>query len=141
MNLPTPNFGRDTSCTTGLRHGRIVTGPRLVAESIYRRLTTPRGMLRGGEEEQNFGLDLTELIGSASTPALEAALPGRIETEIRKDERIESVEIAVLATTSGPATSYTITIRAVTGMGPFTLAIAASAVTVELLGIEVEDGA
>lgn len=136
-NTPS-TFGRDTSCTTGLRHGRFVTGPRLVAESVYRRLTTPRGMLRGGEEEQNFGLDLTELVGSASTPALAAALPGRIEAEVRKDERIESVEAAVVATTTGPLTSYAITVRAVTAEGPFTLSIAASEVTVQLLGIEAE---
>lgn len=132
------NFGRDTSCTTSLRTGRLVTGARLVAESAYRRLTTPRGMLRGGEEELNFGLDLTEVIGSVKTAADAAALPGRIRAELKKDERIESVDVVVTETTSGPGRSFAVRVDALTAEGPFTLAIAVSEVTVELLGIKAE---
>lgn len=93
-------------------------------------------MLRGGEEEQNFGLDLTELIGSASTPADAAALPGRIRAELEKDERIESVTVIVVPFIDGAATTYNISVEAVTGEGPFTLTLAASAVSVDLLGIK-----
>lgn len=132
------NFGRETSCLTGLRTGRFVSGARIVGESVYRRLTTPRGMLRGGEEDLNFGLDLTELIGSVSTRADAAALPGRIQTELSKDERIESAEVEVIPITDGPATTFVVTVIAQTNAGPFTLQVRATEVTVELIGLTAE---
>ena len=130
------DYGRDTSCTTSLRTGRFVTGARLVAEAIYRRLTTPRGMLRGGEDEANYGLDLTELCGATDIKTLTASLPGQIESEVTKDERIDSVSVEVLAVTEGPETTFTIQISCTLLEGEtFELQLLASAVTVELLGI------
>ena len=130
-------FGRDISCTTSLRTGRYATGVRLVAEAIFRRLITPRGMLRGGEEEANYGIDLQDLVGSSVDPATDAdRLAGQIKAEAMKDERVDDCTVTLLATSSGPAISYQITIDAVTGEGPFTLVLAASAVTVEILGIK-----
>ena len=129
------DFGRDVSCLDSLRTGRFVAGARLVGEACYRRLTTPRGMLRGGEAEQNYGLDLTELCGSTNPKAAAASLPGRIRSELSKDERVESVDVSVLSTTEGPATSFAITIAVQTAAGPFELQMLASAVTVELLGL------
>lgn len=130
------SFGRDISCTTELRTGRFASGVRLVAEAVYRRLTTPRGMLRGGEEEANYGLDVTELLGSVRSAADEAALPGRIRAEVLKDERIETVDVQMTKATAANGTiSYVIAIEATTGAGPFSLQVAASDVTVELLGI------
>lgn len=130
------SFGKDISCTSGLRTGRFAMGARLVAEALYRRLITPRGMLRGGEDEANYGLDICGLIGSSTSASDEAALPGRIRVELMKDERVESVEVSVVSSVSGPTTSYTITVEAQTAEGPFMLTVAASSVTVELLGIK-----
>lgn len=132
------SFGRDISCTTSLRHGGFASGARLVAQACYRRLTTPRGMLRGGEEEQSYGIDISELVGSSTSAAAVASLQGRVRAELEKDERIESVTVSVVPTTRGPATTYTITVAAFTSEGPFTLSLAASDVTVELLGIQAE---
>ncbi len=131
----TVDLGRDITCTKSLGSGRFASGVRLVAEACYRRLTTPRGLLRGGEEEANYGLDLTSLCGSTNPKAIAASLPGRIDSELRKDERVESVEVDVLQTTAGGLVSFAITISVVTGAGPFTLQLLASSVTVELLGI------
>ena len=128
-------YGKDTSCTRGMRTGRLVTGVELVAEAIYRRLTTPRGTLRGGEEEANYGLDLASLVGSGTSPSAAAAMPGKIENECKKDERIESVTATVTSVVSGPATTWTIAIEAVTAAGPFALQIASNGVTSKLLGI------
>jgi hypothetical protein len=132
----TTSFGRDTSCTTSLRTGRMATGARLVAESCFRRLTTPRGMLRGGEDEANFGLDLTDLVGGVTTRSDVEALPGRIKAELSKDERIESVDVFVTDTSEGVLKSYAVRIEAITGAGPFTLAVGVDDVTASLLGIE-----
>lgn len=128
-------FGRETSCTNSMRTGRTVTGVRVVAEAVYRRLTTPRGMLRGGEEEASYGLDLTEFVGTMPSKSVEASLPGRIAAELAKDERIEKTDVDVLVTKSGPETTYGITVRCETAEGPFTLQLSASDVTVELIGI------
>ena len=131
-------YGRDISCTDSIRTGRFATGARLVAEAAYRRLTTPRGMLRGGEDEANYGLDLTELIGTSTTKASAAALPGKIAAELSKDERIDAstLDIQVVLTKEGPASVYTISIAGKTANeDSFTLVLLASDVTVELLGL------
>lgn len=132
-------LGKDVSCTTSRRTGRYATGARLVAEAFYRRLTTPRGMLRGGEEEAIYGLDITELIGSSKTKSDIAAIPGRILAELQKDERAErvGVEVLELPQTNGDL-KLQITISAHCADGPFELVIKASAVTAELVGITAE---
>lgn len=132
------NFGREISCTDSLRTGRFVSGARIVAEAAYRRLTTPRGMLRGGEDEANYGLDLTELIGSVATKADAAALGGRISSELKKDERILTVTVTVTPIPGPVATQFDIAISADTTDGPFVLQLSVSDVTVELLGITAE---
>lgn len=133
--MSTVDYGRDMSCTDSIKTGRFVTGVRLVAEAAYRRLTTSRGRLRGGEEEANYGLDLSQFCGSTDPKRTAASLPGRIRAELLKDERIESVDVDILAVTDGPGTAFTITINVQTGAGPFTLQLLASSVTVALLGI------
>ncbi len=133
------SFGRELSCTDELRTGRFVTGPRLVAEACYRRLTTARGTLRGSEDDQNYGLDLADFIGSTNPRAAEASLPARIRNELTKDQRVESVDVGVLATTDAGLVTFTITISVHTAEGPFTLQVGVDDVTVSLLGIS-EDG-
>jgi hypothetical protein len=136
MTQPVDGFGRDISCTTSMRTGQFVSGARLVAEAAYRRLTTPRGMLRGGEEEQNYGLDLTDLIGSATTKKDAASLEGRIRNELLKDERLLTIDVTVMATVEGPSTSFEILIDGMTKAGPFTLAVRVDDVSAQLLGIK-----
>jgi hypothetical protein len=138
MALLSSDFGRDVSCTTALRTGRFASKFRLVGEACYRRLTTPRGTLRGGEEEADYGLDLTELVGTTNPTSTAAALPGRISGELLKDERIVKVDTEVTVTRDGAATSFAIEIRVETTEGPFTLALLATDVTVELIGMREE---
>ncbi len=131
----TTDFGRDVSCTDTMRTGRLVSGPRLVAEACYRRLITPRGTLLGGEDEANYGLDLGGLLGSSTSAAEVAALPGRIRNELLKDERVESVEALVTATTTAGSTSYVIDVTGTTAEGPFELKLAVADVTLAVLKI------
>jgi phage baseplate assembly protein W len=129
-------FGYDVSCTRRLRTGRFVSGVELVAEAYYRRLTTTRGTLIGGEDEQNYGLNLMALVGKPATPSFAASLAGKIENELMKDPRTESVKATVVSVSEGPAVTYTISIEAKTTLGPFTLVLAVSAVSAEILGIQ-----
>jgi hypothetical protein len=99
-------------------------------------LSTSRGTVYGGEEEKNFGDDLTEMIGSTDTST--AALIDRCKATAKKDERINSVNVVINATTtSAGAKEYAIAIECTTDAGPFTLQLAASAVRTDLIGIEV----
>lgn len=130
-------FGRDTSCLTELRPGRYATGARLVAEAAYRRLTTPKGALLGGDDEANYGLDLLEVIGAMNPKAIAAALPAQIRHELLQDDRISSVDAVCNVVTSGPNTTIQIEISAETDVGPFDLTLAVSDVSVDVVGLEV----
>jgi hypothetical protein len=138
MSATVTNFGRDTSCTTGMRTGQLVSGVRLVAEASYRRLSTPRGSLIGGEDEANYGLDLAGKIGSAATHDEVAALPAQVEAELLKDARIETVNVTIVQTITGPSAAWTVTVEATTALGPFSLVLGVADVTVQLLGVQTE---
>ncbi len=130
------DFGRDTLCLDSLRPGRYATGWRLLAQRCYHRLITPRGSLRGGEDEANFGLDLGELLGDADSPALRASIPGRIANELQKDPEVDTVDVTVDVLTVAPGElRWTITISVTSALGPFDLVLAVSGVTVELVGL------
>jgi hypothetical protein len=131
-------FGRDTFCVDSLRTGRFATGVRLVAQNAYHRLTTPRGQLRGGEEEQDYGLDLSEMIGGVASDADALAVQHRVRNELQKDERIGDVTVSVLVVRDAIATEYQITVVAQTAEGPFTLVVRVADVTVELLRLTTE---
>lgn len=130
------DYGRDTWCLDSLQTGRYVHGIRRVAQRCYHRLITPQGMLRGGVDERNFGLDLSGMIGSATSPQLEAALGPRIRNELLKDPEVESVDVNVTASQSGPERSWTIKISGKAAAGPFQLVLAVSGVTLTLLKLE-----
>ena len=138
MATPVVDLGKELSCTTSIRTGRFVTGARLVAEAAYRRITTPRGMLRGGEEEANYGIDILGMLGSVASTSQARAAEARIRSELTKDERITKVEVGVVRTVAGPATTFTVTIRATTDVGPFDLVLSVNEVTTAILNIKAE---
>lgn len=121
-----------------MQTGRVITGARLVAEAAYRRLSTPRGTLRGGEEEADYGIDLTEYIGEQANASTAAIFPAVIRNELLKDERIESVDVDVTYRQDGPGVLFEIDITCTTAEGPFTLQVGVSSVTTGLLGITEE---
>lgn len=132
-------YGVEIYCTDRLRTGKYVSGRVALAQAIYRRLTTPRGTLRGGDEEQAYGIDLPGFVGRVATPIATAALPGIISAELSKDDRISSVSSTVTATTGTNglvALEIEIRVVAVDEDEEFALTIAASSVSVTLIGIE-----
>jgi hypothetical protein len=131
------DLGRDTSCTTGVRTGRLVKGARLVAESIYRRLDTRRGTLRGGRDEANFGIRLSDYVGQGDDAFVRSSLPGIVTSEVTKDARIDPSRLTVEVTRRrvGVGVAYDVRIVAFTDAGPFDLVLRVDAVTVELVGL------
>lgn len=129
-------YGRDTYCLDSLRPGRMARGKRLLAQRLYHRLITPRGSLRGGDEEANFGLDLAGKVGSTNDDALDSMLPVQIENELRKDPEVESVKVIADRVKVNGQVRWTITIKVTPlAAGPFDLVVSVDKVSVELLGV------
>ncbi len=85
------DYGSDLGCVSDVDFsGRIVTGKRLVAEAVARRLMTPHGGLIG---DPNYGYDLAQFLNDDMGPADFAAMVSGITEECLKDERVLSAEV------------------------------------------------
>lgn len=132
-------YGTDIYCWDQIVTGRLVSGPELVAQALYRRLTTARGTLRGGEDESVYGFDLCDFIGRVGSQQAIDALPGAIEAELLKDDRVLSVDVAVTPVSGKDGlVSLTVRVSAVlhNETDSFDLTLSVSGVTVGLIGFE-----
>lgn len=98
-------FGRDLHCYDRLFTGRIASRAELVAQAIFRRLNTARGTLRDGEEGALYGFDILDFVGSVGTAIAVDALPGAIESEVKKDDRVASCKAEATVQTASDGTS------------------------------------
>lgn len=131
------SFGTDTWCTDSLRTGRLVTATTLLAHALYRRLITPRGVLRGGQDESAYGVDVTGYVGAVGYEIAEAALPNIVRAELKKDDRVQNVVVrATLRGATGPTQSLLLEIDVypVDDTETFSLTLAVSEVETQLLG-------
>lgn len=131
----TTDFGRDMWAQDSVRTGRFASGARLVGQAVYRRLITQRGALRGGEDEANYGFDLTGLVGSVGGKIPAAAAASSIRNECRKDPRVEDAVVTVVRVVDGVAESWLVTVDARTAKGPFELVLKVEDVTVTMVGL------
>lgn len=128
--------GRDTWCLDSLRPGVMATGVQLVAQRCYRRLITPRGALRGGEDEENFGLDLAGFIGSNDVATVQATMPGQVRNELLKDPAVEEVTVsAQRIELGGGRVEWRLTIDVETTDGDVQLFVGVNDVTTALIGV------
>lgn len=132
------SYGTDTYCYDAIRTGRLASGVDLLAQAIYRRLTTARGTLDDGEEGTVYGLDILDFVGTIGTDNAVAALPDLVIAEVTKDDRVDRVEVSA-STVRG--TDGLVTVNLDVDVFPadasqsFTLSLAVSDVTVALLGV------
>jgi len=135
--------GTDLWCTDQIFTGRMASGAELVAQAIYRRLTTARGTLRDGDDGQVYGTDVADFVGVVGPDNAIDALPDVVVAEIAKDDRVErtNVRAAVTRDAAGLAT-VTLEIDAVLRDSgeSFTLTLGVSDVSAALLGLEVTSG-
>jgi hypothetical protein len=134
------SFGSDVYMYDRLVTGRMATGVTLLAQAVYRRLTTPRGTLDDGDEGVVYGLDLSEYIGRQATPDAIANIGPALEAEILKDDRVASATATASAETGADGlTLTTVSIDVIpydeTAAAPFAMTLAVSDVTVSLLGV------
>lgn len=127
----TTDFGIAVACTDALKTGRYVSGLRVLAESIYRRLITRKGELI---QDPEYGFPIADYLGSTTSPAEIARLPGLIRQAFASDERIEAIDTNVTETDlGGGEVAWDIALDVFSGLGPFRLVVRVSDVTVELL--------
>jgi hypothetical protein len=130
-------YGTEVWCTNGLQTGRLAKGKTALVQALFRRLITPRGTLRGGDEEANYGIDLAGYVGQVGDEVAALALPSVVRGELLKDERVTDVVATITASTaSNLGVSYTLAV-AVTPhdeLESFTFNVAVSAASVELIG-------
>lgn len=104
----------------------LITGPRVVAEAIARRLTTPRG---GLPRHPGYGTDLRRWVNVALTPARRAAVRSAVAGEASADPRVESIDVELVESGS----SLRISITGTCAAGPFDLVVDVADLSVEIL--------
>lgn len=133
-------YGFDTWCLDTLQPGRFASGAALVVQALYRRLITPRGTLRGGDEEGAYGLDVSGYCGAVGYSTAVYALPGLVQAELLKDDRVgPDLNVAAVITESGNGAGGIEIQLSITGSladesGDFSLTLAVNDVTVSILG-------
>lgn len=130
-------FGADLSCGMRLTTGRMVGGRTLLAEAIWRRLTTPRGTLSGGAEASAYGLDLAAYVGAVGERIAEAALPSIVEAELLKDDRIAAVSVTATAYRADDGTArieLQLVVQPASDLARFPLTLGVTSAGVEIIG-------
>lgn len=130
-------YGTDVWCGDSLVTGRMSRRAQTVLLALYRRSITPRGMLRGGDEESRYGLDLAGLVGAVGYPTAVLAIPGQLQNEYMKDPRVSGVRVDAAITTEPSGLQFIDLVAHVElhdEDGTFPLTLRVSAVDVEILG-------
>jgi hypothetical protein len=135
--LMATGYGADTWCTDSLVVGRLARGRTLLAQALYRRLITPRGTLRGGEEERAYGFDVAGYVGAVGYDLAIAALPGLIRGELKKDNRVLDVAASITKQVDldgSISLEIVINVVPVDESGDFDLTLNVTSVSAELVG-------
>jgi hypothetical protein len=129
--MPPVDFGTDIST---FKDGdldpffTLISGPRVVAEAIVRRWTTPAGALF---YDPSFGEDVRSQLSAAVAPATLFALRARLVAQAEEDERVLE---AVVDVALDPLTRRLLVRAQIrTANGPFSLVVSIDRLTVELL--------
>ncbi len=139
----TTGYGVDVWCVDSLVTGRFADGPTLVAQALYGRLVTPRGTLQGYDDEHNdeesaYGFDVAGYVGAVGTTTAIGALPGLIDGELSKDDRVLTVTTtAAIEKDSAGQVSITLDIAVVLRDDgeTFTLTLSATAEALAVVGV------
>ena len=128
MSGPAIDYGTDLSCTNDLTPLMTeVSGIQTLSEALYRRFITPRG---ANIYDPNYGYDLQTLLNDDLSPVNLGPYTTSIQNECLKDQRVQNAT-AVLQLLSNGVLIVTITITS--GLGPFTLVLSVTALSVTIL--------
>jgi phage baseplate assembly protein W len=124
-------LGTDIGCYPDLdSSGALVSGRTMLAQALARRLTTPRG---GLFYDTNYGTDLRLYLNEGMTNEAQSRIKAAVESECLKDERVSacSAEVSFSLQTQLLKVSISVDTKA----GPFSLTLAVSSLTVDLLAV------
>lgn len=129
--MATPDYGSDLSCTTDLNPTcPVVEGAELMAQLCLHRLYCRKGGLIGSPNENT--IDARDFIGQGINGVKDLQrIKGVVTNVLLADERIASVSVE--ATFDHRARVLTLRITGTGALGPFTLTLLVSALTIELL--------
>lgn len=114
-----------------LRWG-MTSGTRTLANGIARRLSTPAGSM---PDDPNYGTDIRDYVNGGFTPTQLGQIRGAVESECLKDPRVQSASVDFSWIGASGTMKAVITIEI--AEGTFTLVLAASALTVDMLDVGV----
>ena len=123
------DFGQDIDVRSGLDPLLgLVSGTQNLGQALVGRLSTPRG---GLFYDPNYGTDLRSYLNDSVSAATLARVRADVQAECAKDERV----LSCTAATQFDAASLTLLVQisVQTAEGPFTMVLAVTSVTVELL--------
>lgn len=128
-------YGADVWCTDVMVTGRMARGRTLVAQALYRRLITPRGMLA---DDDTYGLDLAGYVGAVGSTVALAALPSLVRAELMKDDRVSDISVtSAVSTDAAGLVSIVLEIGVVLtdDSEQFSLTVGVSGTSTALLGV------
>lgn len=139
VDLPTAPFGYGSDISCGQDFDPEMTeldgfDYRVLGQAAFRRLDCPRGAL---PDDPDYGIDLRDFLHEGLTEQEIRAMKGRIGSELRKDDRIESVTVDVTPSLTVDGLRLRIVIQIVPRDprfdGPFsmTLALSSAGVLIE----------
>jgi len=132
--LKAPPFGRDTSATDQVRYGVVVSGAKLVVESILRLLRTPKGTLL---DDRFWGYALAERLGAEFSQRDTDVVAVELEAEIAKDDRVDGVTVTAIFSKVGTSARLKIVIDVdLVAGGSFSMVLAYQDLTIEVLDID-----
>lgn len=130
-------YGTDVSTFAGANGsidcdplGSTISGPRAVLECCARRLMSPAGSVPGSP---NMGFDLMGKIGARMTPIQRERIRYDVEAELEKDERVQRARVVDFSADAAVGGRYRLRISVVLSSGTFTLTLAVSAVTIDIV--------
>lgn len=125
-------YGTDIAATTDTAPvWGIASGTVNLAYALIRRLGTPRGALF---YDPDYGTDLRAYVNRRVNSAITNRLPSDISAECDKDERVQSTSATVSFSSQTRVMTTAILVEPIVGE-TFSLVLAATAVTVDLLSI------
>lgn len=130
--MPAPDFGEDVFCDgDGVPPTfELVSGPTVLVQALLRRFQTERGTLI---DDENYGLNVQSWVGKRTDTAQIFAWQQSLVNEAQKDQRVQKARARIVTDPVSQKLFFTLTVE--TAEGPFTLTVAVSAVSVELLSV------
>lgn len=117
-------YGTDISCARDLEESMPeVSGDIGLAQAIARRLDCPRG---GVPDDGDYGVDLRSYLNRGITVTEQRSIAGAVQSEITKDDRLESARVTVTPSATGDSMRIAVQVVPRDSLlgGPFSLTVA-----------------